>query len=93
MRRFYTFRFEPDVSFRNVEESLLLAVFASESLYGRAQVRLDASFALDAGKHSCVIDGTSDVGFAIARIFTGFLSLEFGEEAYRVERQAAVVRS
>jgi hypothetical protein len=33
-----------------------------------------------------VVDAATDVGRAIARIFTGFLSREFGEEAFKVER-------
>ena len=75
--------------FQDVEESLLLAVLATESLHGRALIRLDASFCLDAGKRSCVVDAATEVGRAIARIFTGFLTREFGEEAFKVERIAA----
>ena len=43
---------------------------------------------LDAGKRSCVVDAATDVGRAIARIFTGFLTREFGEEAFQVQRIA-----
>jgi len=32
------------------------------------------------------VDAATDVGRAIARIFTGFLTREFGEEAFKVER-------
>ena len=49
-------------------------------------VRLDASFCLDPTKRTCVVDGATEVGQAIARIFTGFLIREFGEEDFRVER-------
>ena len=82
----YKYSFDGKVSLREVEESLLLAVLATESLYGRAQVRLDASFYLEKGKKACVIDASTEVGCHIARIFTGFLVQEFGEEAFRVER-------
>ena len=34
----------------------------------------------------CVVDAATDVGRSIARIFTGFLSREFGEETFKVER-------
>ena len=43
---------------------------------------------LDNDKRSCVVDAATEVGGAIARIFTGFLTREFGEEAFKVERIA-----
>ena len=70
-RELYRYNFNTKVPFRDVEESLLLAVLAAESLHGRALVRLDASFCLDSKKRSCVVDAATDVGRAIARIFTG----------------------
>jgi len=85
-RELYRYNFDSKIPIQDVEESLLLAVLAAESLHGRALVRLDASFCLDSKKRSCVVDAATDVGRAIARIFTGFLSREFGEEAFKVER-------
>ena len=87
-RELYRYNFNSDVPLQDVEESLLLAVLATGSLHGRSQVRLDASFCLDAGKRACVVDAATDVGRSIASIFTGFLTREFGEEAFKVERIA-----
>ena len=85
-RELYRYKFDATVPLHDVEDSLLLAVLATESLHGRALVRLDASFCLDAGRRACVVDAATDVRRAIARIFTGFLTREFGEEAFKVER-------
>ena len=85
-RNLYRYAFTANTPMDDVEESLLLAVLAAECLHGRARVRLEAAFCLDSEKRSCVVDATSEVGGAIARIFTGFLSRQFGEEAYEVER-------
>ena len=85
-RELYRYNFDSKVPIRDIEESLLLAVLAAESLPGRSLVRLDASFCLDSHKRSCVVDAATEVGRAIARIFTGFLTREFGEEAFQVER-------
>ncbi len=63
--------FSDDVPLRDVEESLLLAVLATESLHGRSLVRLDASFCLDEKKRACAVDAGTEVGRHIARIFTG----------------------
>jgi len=85
-REIYRYNFTAGVPFRDVEESLLLAVLATESLHGRSLVRLDASFCLEEKKRTCVVDAGTEVGRHIARIFTGFITREFGEEAFRVER-------
>ena len=85
-RELYRYNFDPKVPFREIEESLLLAVLAAEGIHGRSLVRLDASFSLDRTKRSCVVDAGTEVGRSIVRIFTGFVSHEFGEEAFKVER-------
>ncbi len=83
---FYKYCFDPKLPVKEVEESLLLAVLAVECLHGRSKVRLDASFSLDAKAHTCIVNASTEVGCAIARIFTGFLNNEFGELAFKVER-------
>lgn len=85
----YRYDFESEVPRREVEESLLLAVLAAESLHGRERVVLDAEFRLDPKTRSCVVDASTEVGMAIARLFTGFLSREFGEEVFTVKRMTA----
>ena len=87
-RELYRYNFAATVPLGDVEQSLLLAVLATECLHGRSLVRLDASFCLDNDKRSCVVDAATEVGRAIARIFTGFLTREFGEKAFKVERIA-----
>ena len=85
-KEIYRYNFDSKVSLGEVKESLFLAVIAAEGIHGRAQVKLDASFSLDRTKRSCVIDAATEVGRSIARIFTGFISHEFGEKAFKVER-------
>ena len=85
-RPVYRFQFLEGVSLQSVENSLILALIAVQGLHGRAQVRLDASFLLEEKKRACVIDVSTDVGKDLARIFTGFLVREFGEERFSVEK-------
>ncbi len=85
-RELYRYNFDSKIPFGEIEESLLLAVLAAEGIHGRTRVRLDASFSLDRAKRSCVIDAATEVGRSIARIFTGFVTHEFGEESFKVER-------
>lgn len=85
-RELYRYKFDSDVPIRDIEDSLCLAVLTTECLYGRSLIKLDACFCLNRKKRSCVVDAATEVGCTIARIFTGFLSREFGEETFKVER-------
>ncbi len=85
-RELYRYDFDPKVPFANIEETIFLAVAAAEGLYGRSVVRLDTSFSLDPKTRSCVLEAGTEVGRCIARIFTAYVSYEFGEEAFKVER-------
>lgn len=85
----YRYTFSDDVSPSTAEDLLLLAVVAVECLRGGSVVRLDAACQFDETHRTCVVDGDTDVGQSIARIFTGYLTREFGEQAFRVERIGA----
>jgi hypothetical protein len=80
----YKYVFDQDVPIREIENSLLLAVLAVESLHGKSRVRLDTTYCLEPTKHTCVIDASAAVGKDICRIFTGFITREFGEESFSV---------
>lgn len=82
----YRYVFTPDVPVEEVEATLLLAVLATESLHGEAQTRLDVAHFLDPPKRACVIDAGTPVGRDINRLFVGFVSREFGEGVFGVER-------
>ncbi len=86
---FYLYTFHRGVPLEEVEHSLLLATLATEAVYGRSRVRLDASFILDEEERACLVDGSTRVGNHIAQVFTEFLTREFGEDAFAVERVAA----
>jgi len=82
----YRYDFSTEVPLPRVEESLALSVLTAESLHGSPQVRLDASFCVDREKHACIVDAGTEVGCDIARIFTGYLTREFGESAFKIKR-------
>jgi hypothetical protein len=88
-RDVYRYTFPPEVSLEEVEASLLLAVWAVESLHGESQVRLDASHLIDSAKRACVIDAGTPVGRDLNRLFVGYIRREFAD-AFRVKHLAAV---
>ncbi|MAT16310.1 MAG: hypothetical protein CMJ46_13690 [Planctomyces sp.] len=86
----YRFEFQPTVAFPAVEQTLLLALLGTESLFGHARVRMDAAYETDAEKRTCVIDASTDVGTYLIRLFTGYAVREFGDKAFAVKRVTAV---
>lgn len=82
----YTFEFTDSVPLKEVEATLLLAIMGTESIHGSAQVRLDTGHYLDASKRCCVIDGATEAGKDLCRLFVGYLTNEYGEGSFRVSR-------
>lgn len=86
----YRYTFNSDLPLEEVEASLLLSVWATESLHGESEVRMDASHYLDSAGRACVIDAGTDVGRDLNRLFVGFLRREFSDDQFTVQRLAAV---
>ena len=82
----YRYAFSPDLTPRDIEETLAIAIIAVENLYSKAQTRQDVSYRVDHEQRICVIDADTAVGRDLARSFTGFLTREYGERAFRVQR-------
>ena len=82
----YAYTFPPGPDMGEVEDALLLATAAAEGLHGRSRVHLDASFRCDPKTRTAEVDSNSEVGDAIARIFTALLATTIGEPAFRVQR-------
>ena len=87
----YRFELEAEVPLLEAEMSLHLAMVAVEGLLGQAAVRLQTSYHVDEPRSAIIVDGTTDAGEALVRVFTGFLIREFGEDAFQVRRLEACV--
>jgi len=85
-RSVYRLAFTIPVDMETVEETLLLAVLAVGCLHGESAVRLDAGYGLDRDDRVVVIDAGTQIGCAVARVFIGFCTREFGDDTFRVER-------
>ena len=82
----YRFEFTDRETREEAELTLHLATYAVEGLFGAARVRLEAGYHVDEPRHSITIDGSTDVGAALVRTFTGLALREFGEHAFHVRR-------
>ncbi|MFH2000497.1 MAG: hypothetical protein ABIK28_12500 [Planctomycetota bacterium] len=86
MQPMYLFTFNSNLSMDDVRETLLLSAVAAESYYGNSKVKMDFSYSVSNEKPTCLIDAESEVGQHVARVFTGFLANQYGEDSFRVER-------
>jgi len=80
------FEFDSEVPLQDAEMSLHLALIATEGLFGRALVRLEAEYELDEDHHVIGVDAGTEVGAVVVRVFTALLIREFGEEAFSIQR-------
>ena len=86
MREVYRFQFAADVTNSQVERRLLLAAANTQNVFGEAAMRLDASFRFDRRTRVCEIDRGTEIGRHIAKLFVAYVSREFGDDSYTVER-------
>jgi hypothetical protein len=82
----YRYVFRGDTPMVDVEETLILSIFAAEGLHGEARVRTDAAYTVSHEKRGLVIDAGTTVGRDVTGIFTALAMKEFGSESFQVER-------
>lgn len=85
----YRFTFDESVPFEEAELSLQLAVIAGGGLYGEARVRMELAYDAQESARTIVIARNGEIDSAVVRIFTAFLTREFGDDAFVVRRSAS----
>lgn len=84
----HRFEFNDNIDLEQAEQTLHLTLFGVEGLFGPARVRLEVSYQLELTARVINVSGVTDVSEAVARVFTSYLSREFGEDAFRVRAVA-----
>ncbi len=80
------FTFSQEIEREVIETHLALAIVVAECMYGQARVRLNAAYLISNDGKQAAIDVSNEVGEHIARLFTGLIIRELGEEGFVVER-------
>ena len=80
----HQFVFRPSVPLVEAELTLHLATYAVEGLFGEARVRLEVGYHLNDARRSITVDGGTEVGAALVKVFTSLLLREFGEDGFQV---------
>ena len=82
----FRFGFVPTVPLTEAELTLHLAIYAAEGLHGEARVRLEVSYQLDRSANAMIVDGETEVGATLVKVFTHLLIRQFGEDGFHVRR-------
>ena len=86
MNEIYRIQFSKGISNEQIERRLFLAALNTENVFGESAIRLDASFYFDKKSRICLINRGTEIGRHIAKLFIAYISKEFGDECYSVER-------
>ncbi len=65
-----------------------LAVRETELVFGRARRKLETDYDFFKNKPVCTIEGGTECGEHLAKLLSGFLIKQVGEEGFKVERAA-----
>lgn len=82
----FRFSFARGIELADAEATLHLAILAAEGLFGEARVRMEFSYHPDVPRSVILVDGHTQAGDAVVRIFTSFLMREFGADGFAVRR-------
>lgn len=85
----FRFSFAPAVDLVEAEATLTLAILAAEGLFGESRVRTEVTYYADAPRSSIAVDGSTESGAAVVRIYISLLTREFGADAFTVRRMAS----
>ncbi len=84
--RVYRYSFPSSVPMSEVRDTLRLAALATESVFGRRRVLLEADFDLSDDERACWFDTSTEVGRHLHQVFRGYACREFGPGSFRVSK-------
>lgn len=90
-RRVYRFQFNEKTNIGEVEDMLLVSILAVGCEHGESAVRLETGYAVDADERLVTLDAGGPLAIAVARVFVGMCSHDFGADAFRVLRSDGAV--
>ena len=67
---------------------VLLAIKETELIFGRARSKLETNYHISGQQAVCTIEGGTECGEHLAKLLSGFLIKQVGEEGFRVNRFA-----
>ncbi len=82
-----TFEFISTIDMSEIASTLQLSCIAVESLFGALRVQLQTSYQFLPQQRRVVVDMTQQPGQALALVFLGYVTKEFGVNVIRLMRR------
>lgn len=86
MATLYKYNFGNDIHFDDVEDTLLLATAAVESLHSKARLSMDLQYWTEPQQGAVIVDGGTQAGQDLAAIFTGLLRHALPTRRFAIRR-------
>lgn len=86
MATLYKYKFDSDICFDDVEDTLLLATAAVESLHSKARLTIDLQYWTEPQHGAVILDGGTQAGQDLAAIFTGLLRHALPKRRFSIRR-------
>ena len=83
---YVSFEFADTIDLDDVRDTLRVAAFATEGVFGRARVLLETDYEFCIDERRCRIASDSEVSLHLSKVFEAFIRREFGD-AVSVSRQ------
>jgi hypothetical protein len=89
----FRFLLDQHVPIEDAEMTLHLAMLAAEGIFGNPRMAMEFRYHLRPLDNAIDVEGYTEVGVTMARIFAGLLLREYGEGAFRIVNLPAHDRS
>lgn len=90
---FIVFEFADSIDLDDARDTLRVAAFATEGVYGRVRVLLEADYEFIEDERRCWIASNSEVSRHLAQVFNAFITREFGEAVTATHNSAAPIKT
>lgn len=85
MQAIYKYTFSPHIEIPDIESSMVLSLWATESIHGEMETRTDIAYQFHESSRTLIVDATTFVGLSFHRILVGFLCRALDLDDFQVE--------
>ena len=82
----FRFKFQPEAVFAEVEDTLFLALSATEAMHGQSQTEIVLRYWSEPKNRAVIIDGSTPVGSTLACVFHDLIKKSVSPTDFRFER-------
>ena len=82
----FRYKFQPEAEFAEVEDTLFLALSATEAMHGSSQTEIVLRYWSEPKNRAVIIDGSNAIGETLACVFHDLIKKSVAPTDFRLER-------